>query len=57
MFAAVVGAELEGVVAKRLREPYRPGERGWLKTKNRAYWRFGQERDLARGGTRRGVTI
>ena len=27
---------LEGVVAKRLRDPYRPGERLWEKTKNRS---------------------
>lgn len=31
LFAAVVQAELEGVVAKRLRDPYRPGGRGWLR--------------------------
>jgi bifunctional non-homologous end joining protein LigD len=31
---------LEGVVAKRLDSPYRPGERtGWLKEKNPDYWR------------------
>jgi ATP-dependent DNA ligase len=35
-------------VAKRLADPYRPGERGWIKIKNRAYWRFGKERELAR---------
>jgi bifunctional non-homologous end joining protein LigD len=34
---------LEGVVAKKRSEPYRPGERGWIKTKHRHYWRFGQE--------------
>ena len=33
---------LEGVVAKRRDSTYRPGERGWIKTKNRAYWRHGQ---------------
>jgi len=31
---------LEGVVAKRLRSPYRSGERGWVKIKNRDYWRY-----------------
>jgi hypothetical protein len=36
---------LEGVVAKRLRDPYRPGERVWVKTKNRATARFAEERD------------
>ena len=34
---------LEGVVAKKLRSPYRPGERGWIKIKNRAYWRYPEE--------------
>jgi ATP-dependent DNA ligase len=37
--------ELEGVVAKRLNELYRPGERAWVKTKNRAYWRYEIERE------------
>jgi bifunctional non-homologous end joining protein LigD len=31
--------ELEGVVAKRIRSSYRPRERGWIKVKNRHYWR------------------
>jgi bifunctional non-homologous end joining protein LigD len=39
---------LEGVVAKKRREPYRPGERCWVKVKHRDYWRFGQELELAR---------
>ena len=34
---------LEGVVAKRLDEPYRPGERGWVKQENPAYWRLEQK--------------
>jgi bifunctional non-homologous end joining protein LigD len=38
---------LEGIVAKKRSEPYRPGERGWIKVKHRHYWRFGQE--LQRG--------
>jgi len=29
---------LEGVVAKPVRSLYRPGERGWIKVKNRAYF-------------------
>jgi bifunctional non-homologous end joining protein LigD len=33
---------LEGVVAKKRSEPYRPGERGWVKVKHRDYWRFGR---------------
>jgi bifunctional non-homologous end joining protein LigD len=47
LFAAVVRQGLEGIVAKPLSGAYRPGERDWLKVKNRAYWRFGQERELA----------
>src|SRR3954447_12872383 len=36
LFAAVCERGLEVVVAKRDRDPYRPGERQWVKTKNRA---------------------
>ena len=56
LFAAVCERGLEDVVAKREREPYRPGERQWVKTKNRATARFAEERDgvgrrtAARGG-------
>ena len=39
---------LEGIVAKRRSEPYRPGERAWIKVKHRHYWRFGQELRPAR---------
>ena len=31
---------LEGIVAKKRSEPYRPGERGWVKLKHRHCWRF-----------------
>jgi bifunctional non-homologous end joining protein LigD len=55
LFAAVVRQRLEGVVAKPLVGTYRPGERDWLKIKNRAYWRFGQEREL--GQKRRARTL
>jgi bifunctional non-homologous end joining protein LigD len=44
LFEAIVALELEGVVAKRDRDPYRPGERQWVKTKNRAAPRFAEER-------------
>jgi ATP-dependent DNA ligase len=44
---AVCEHELEGVVAKRLHEPYLPGQRGWVKVKNRAYWRWELEREGA----------
>jgi ATP-dependent DNA ligase len=47
LFDAVCEQELEGVVAKRLDEPYRPGERRWVKIKNRDYWRFQIERESA----------
>jgi ATP-dependent DNA ligase len=40
LFDAIVALELEGVVAKRERDPYRPGERLWVKRKNRAAPRF-----------------
>ncbi len=35
LFDAVCEQELEGIIAKRLNERYRPGERAWVKTKNR----------------------
>jgi len=41
------GQGLEGAVAKRERDPFRPGERGCVKTKNRATARFAEERDRA----------
>ena len=43
--AAVCARGLEGVVAKRQRDPYRPGDRAWVKTKNRATARFAEERE------------
>jgi bifunctional non-homologous end joining protein LigD len=52
LFAAVVQQRLEGIVAKRLSSSYRSGEREWLKVKSRAYWRFGQELELARSRRR-----
>jgi hypothetical protein len=52
LFAAVVQQRLEGIIAKRLSSSYRPGERDWLKMKNRDYWRFGQELELARSRRR-----
>jgi len=47
LFEAVCEQEPEGVVAKRLHEPYRPGERAWVKTKNCDYWRYEMEREGA----------
>lgn len=40
-------AELEGVGAKRRGSLYRPGQRGWIKIKNREYWRYELERESA----------
>ena len=48
LFAAVQAMGLEGIVSKRLSGAYRPGERGWVKTKNRAYWRFPLEVEAVR---------
>jgi bifunctional non-homologous end joining protein LigD len=43
LFDAICDRGLEGVVAKRRRDPYRPGQRLWVKTKNRAMLRFAEE--------------
>jgi bifunctional non-homologous end joining protein LigD len=40
---AVCEHGLEGVVAKRSASAYRPGQRGWIKVKNPAYWRRDHE--------------
>jgi ATP-dependent DNA ligase len=48
---------LEGIVAKSRKGAYRPGERDWLKVKNRAYWRFGEELELARSRSHGSKTI
>jgi bifunctional non-homologous end joining protein LigD len=45
LFAAIQEQELEGVVAKRLSSRYSPGVRGWVKIKNRDYWRYEMERE------------
>jgi hypothetical protein len=35
-----------------------PGDRDWMKTKNRAYWRYGIERETAiRSGSERRVFV
>jgi bifunctional non-homologous end joining protein LigD len=43
LFEVICERGLEGVVAKRERDRYRPGERLWVKTKNRAAPRFADE--------------
>jgi bifunctional non-homologous end joining protein LigD len=45
LFKVVCEQGLEGVVAKRAQDAYRPGERSWVKTKNRATARFAEERE------------
>ena len=40
LWEKVVSLGLEGVVAKRRSGHYLPGRRGWIKAKNRAYWRY-----------------
>ena len=47
LFTVVCDSGLEGVVAKRLRDPYLEGGRLWVKTKNRATARFAEERARA----------
>jgi bifunctional non-homologous end joining protein LigD len=53
LFEAVCEHELEGVVAKRKAGVYRPGERGWVKVKNRNYWRYEMENEGALEASRR----
>jgi bifunctional non-homologous end joining protein LigD len=48
LFAAVCEQGMEGVVAKRRSQRYRPGERAWVKTKNKAYWRYAEELESLR---------
>jgi bifunctional non-homologous end joining protein LigD len=45
LWESVCERRLEGVVAKRERDPYRPGERGWVKRKNPAWPRYEAERE------------
>jgi bifunctional non-homologous end joining protein LigD len=47
LWAGVCEHELEGVVSKRRSGRYVPGGRGWIETKNRAYWRYELEREAA----------
>ena len=44
LLTAVCEMGLEGVVAKKRSSRYRPGDRGWIKVKNRNYWRRDSER-------------
>jgi len=56
LFDVVCQQGLEGVVGKRLRDPYRPGERLWIKHKNRATRRFAEELARATAPRRLGRT-
>ena len=47
LWQAVCEHELEGVVVKRRSGRYVSGERGWIKVKNREYWRYELERESA----------
>jgi bifunctional non-homologous end joining protein LigD len=47
LWHAVCEHELEGVVAKKRTGRYLSGDRGWIKTKNRDYWRWAMEREGA----------
>jgi bifunctional non-homologous end joining protein LigD len=46
LLEAVKLAKLEGIVAKKLSQTYRPGERHWIKVRNRDYWRYPLEREF-----------
>jgi ATP-dependent DNA ligase len=43
LWDVIVDRAMEGVVTKRAREPYRPGARLWVKTKDRTAARFQEE--------------
>ena len=47
LWEAVCEHELEGVVAKQRSGRYLSAQRGWIKTKNRDYWRWEMEREGA----------
>jgi bifunctional non-homologous end joining protein LigD len=57
LWEAVCEHELEGVVAKRLNDPYRCRERSWVKVKNRRYWRYELEREGAFQSRKRTLAI
>lgn len=57
LFDAVCANELEGIVAKRRTSRYLQGERGWVKIKNRDYWRYEMERESAINKPRQRVFV
>jgi bifunctional non-homologous end joining protein LigD len=48
LWRAVCQHGMEGIVAKKRSGHYRPGRRGWLKIKNRDYWRYPLEVEAAK---------
>jgi bifunctional non-homologous end joining protein LigD len=49
LWQAIVEQGMEGLIAKKRSSRYLPGDRGgWIKVKNRNYWRHGQELELVR---------
>jgi ATP-dependent DNA ligase len=58
LWESVCERGLEGVVAKKLGEPYRPGERGWVKRKNPSWSRYEAEREaVTRQRSRRALGV
>jgi bifunctional non-homologous end joining protein LigD len=57
LFDVICERGLEGVVGKRRRDPYRPGERLWVKAKNRNTRRFAAERARATAPSRVGRSV
>jgi len=53
LLTAVCELGLEGVVAKKRSSRYRPGDRGWIKVKNRNYWRRDSEREAVQRSAER----
>jgi ATP-dependent DNA ligase len=47
LFEAACAHELEGTAAEPRSSRYRPGERSWVKIKNRNYWRWEMEHESA----------
>jgi bifunctional non-homologous end joining protein LigD len=50
LWERVCALGLEGVVAKKRSGHYLPGRRGWIKAKNRDYWRYPLELEAALTG-------
>jgi ATP-dependent DNA ligase len=45
-----IASLLDRAVTKRLEQPYRPGKRGWVKIKDKHYWRYPLEVAAVRRG-------